>query len=119
MSDFKKSVLNAILGLVNMGAVGLLWQHPVVLTLILLILSVAMLAVRGSYRIFSVWVIGFIFGPIAEVIAMETGAWTYAEPHLYTIPIWLPFLWANAALFIVNTEKLVHVLFPRASASEK
>ena len=43
--------------------------------------------------------VGFALGPVGEFVAVYFGAWKYSKP-LYLIPIWLPFLWGIAALFM-------------------
>jgi len=44
-----------------------------------------------------------IFGPFAEFIGTQAGAWTYANPSLLGLPIWLPLLYAS---FIFGTRNL-------------
>lgn len=53
----------------------------------------------------SIWIyfITFVFGPFSEIIAMRSGAWYYSNPYVLSIPLWLPFVWANTGLFIINT----------------
>lgn len=49
-----------------------------------------------------------VTGSIAEIIAIKSGAWHYAESSILEIPLWLPFLWGTAYLFIekeINTIK--------------
>jgi hypothetical protein len=43
--------------------------------------------------------VAFSLGPAGEVVAVYCGAWEYSKPF-YLIPIWLPFLWGIAALFM-------------------
>jgi hypothetical protein len=50
--------------------------------------------------------VAFVLGPLGELIAICFGAWSYAEPF-YFIPIWLPFIWGIAALFM---KKLAETL---------
>jgi hypothetical protein len=113
MTDLQKSFTNAALGLASLGMVTILWKQPNLLTMILIFISILMFVVRTEKRSGVVYAIGFIFGPVAEMLAINTGAWEYAAPSFAGIPLWLPFLWANAALFIVNTEKLSHILFKK------
>ena len=39
-------------------------------------------------------------------MSITTGAWAYDSPQLLGIPIWLPFVWGNAGLFILNMAEL-------------
>jgi hypothetical protein len=43
---------------------------------------------------------GALAGPIGESLLAETGAFSYANPDIWQVPIWLAPLWANAALMI-------------------
>ena len=42
---------------------------------------------------------GFVLGPLGEMMAVHFGAWQYAKPF-FLVPIWLPFLWGIAGLFV-------------------
>lgn len=44
---------------------------------------------------------GFL-GAIAEGIAVYYGVWEYSNDSFFGIPIWLPILWAIAAVFILR-----------------
>jgi len=41
--------------------------------------------------------IGAILGPSMEMIAIRGGAWQYARPSFFGIPLWLPLLWGLTA----------------------
>lgn len=58
-----------------------------------------------------VYLVALVFGPLAESIAMHSGAWSYASPVVLGFPLWLPFVWANTGLFIKNTADLSDKLF--------
>jgi len=57
------------------------------------------------------YIIIFIFcgiaGAIAEIIGIYFGAWSYSKPFFYGIPIWLPFLWGIAALFLIKLSESI------------
>jgi len=50
---------------------------------------------------------GFVIGPSAEIAATYFGVWTYANPTLLNIPIWLPFAWGLAAVMILRIGQTV------------
>ena len=60
--------------------------------------------------------VGFVFGPLAEGLAIQTGAWAYASPSVLGIPLWLPFVWGNAALFIQNSADFGKAIFAKDTA---
>ncbi|MBU1111411.1 MAG: hypothetical protein ABIG93_02335 [archaeon] len=53
------------------------------------------------------YIAGFVIGPTAEIIAASFGVWTYANPSILNIPIWLPFAWGLAAIMILRIAQTV------------
>jgi hypothetical protein len=79
-----------------------LWRHPVVLVVLVFAVGVAIFLLRPTRASLAVYAVGFIFGPSAEALGIHAGAWRYSSVDFLGIPIWLPFVWGNAALFIQN-----------------
>lgn len=50
---------------------------------------------------------GLIVGPVAEIVATYFGAWTYANPTILNIPIWLPFAWGLATVMIIRIAQTI------------
>lgn len=80
---------------------GLLWSKPAILSLGYLAVSVAMLCRWHTKRDLIFYFTGFFLGPTGELVAVSYGAWAYAKP-LFLIPLWLPFLWGIATLFMMK-----------------
>ena len=116
MSEPIKAVVNATLALATLLLTSVLWHYPVALTALLIVAGAAIYALRPSRTSLCVYATGFVFGPLAEGLAIQTGAWEYAEPSVLGIPVWLPFVWGNAALFIQNTADIGKAIFARDSA---
>lgn len=77
---------------------GLLWPRPVWMAVLGALLSVAVLG-RGSTRDDRLYyAVPFVLGPSGEAVAVHLGAWSYANTPL--IPLWLPFLWGLAGVFM-------------------
>jgi hypothetical protein len=86
---------------------GLLWQKPVILSLCYLAISILMLKKWHARSDLFFYSVAFVLGPAGEIVAVYLGAWEYSKPF-YLIPIWLPFLWGVAALFMKKiTETLI------------
>lgn len=111
MRDSTKALINAALALTTLLLTSVLWRTPVALTALLIVTGVAIYALRPSRTSACVYVVGFVFGPLAEGVSIRTGAWEYASPTFLGIPLWLPFVWGIAALFIQNTADLGKVIF--------
>lgn len=99
-NQIKKSFLNSFLALTTFIAAYFLWESPVLLVIILGTISLLMLWLEGEKNAFLVFIIVFVLGPLFEGFMIHSGAWEYAVSHILGFPIWLPFVWGNAALFI-------------------
>ena len=55
----------------------------------------------------AIFILGGIWGALAEMLVIyTTGAWTFKVPSiLHIIPLWLIFIWANAAAYLYETGK--------------
>ena len=111
--DAQKALINAALALTALLLTSVLWRTPLALTVLLIVTGVAIYALRPSRTSAFVYLIGFLFGPLAEAVSIRTGAWEYASPTFLGIPLWLPFVWGIAALFIQNTADLGKAIFAR------
>jgi hypothetical protein len=114
--EWGKAAINATLALATLLLTSVLWRYPVALTALLIAAGVAIYALRPSRTSACIYVVGFVFGPLAEGLSIQTGAWEYASPSVLGIPVWLPFVWGNAALFIQNTADIGKVIFARDPA---
>jgi hypothetical protein len=106
MSDRMKFVLNATLALATLFLTSVLWHYPVALIALLLVTTVGIYKIRPNATSIVVYMTGFVFGPLAEAASISTGAWEYDTTLLLGVPVWLPFVWGNAALFIQNMAEL-------------
>ncbi len=88
------------------GCAGLMWQRPIVLTVCYVAISVLLLTkyhTRGDLVYFFV---PFFMGPLGELLPVAFGAWTYSKP-LFVIPLWLPFVWGVAGLYMRRTSQVL------------
>jgi len=103
-----RKVILALCGIGPLFLVSFLWQYPLFLGFILLVLSAVMLLYFGLRSNYKIYLFCAIFGAAAEAIAIFFGTWTYSLPNFSGIPLWLPFLWGIAGVFIkqiANPEK--------------
>jgi hypothetical protein len=82
----------------TLAVILVLWQNPFVSAVILGGFHIIVLVYLKSRRLFFTYLFGFMLGPLAEVLAILAGAWTYTVPQFFGIPVWLPFLWGAATL---------------------
>ena len=117
--DAQKALINAVLALATLLLTSVLWRTPVALTALLIATGVAIYALRPSRTSAFVYLMGFLFGPLAEAVSIRTGAWEYASPTFLGIPLWLPFVWGIAALFIQNTADLGKAIFAKEESGTR
>src|SRR5213595_129582 len=122
MADSTRALISAILAFSTLLVTAALWRHPVALIVLVLAVGVAIFLLRPTRPSLVVYAVGFIFGPSAEALGIHAGAWRYSSVDFLGIPIWLPFVWGNAALFIQNAgDVATSALSPgrRGRASER
>jgi len=106
MSDRVRFVLNALLALATLFLTAVLWRYPVALIALLLVTAAVIYRIRPSATSVVVYATAFVFGPAAEAVSITTGAWAYDSNNILGVPVWLPFVWGNAGLFILNMADL-------------
>lgn len=89
------------------------WKNNLYSTIIAIVLVImAFLLFHKKEDLVFFW-LGALFGTIAEIVCVYYGVWTYSNPVVLGIPLWLPILWGFAWLFarrirdtILNLEHL-------------
>ncbi len=113
MADSTRALISAILAFSTLLATAALWRHPLALVVLAFGVGLGIFLLRPTRPSLVVYAVGFVFGPTAEALGIHAGAWRYSAGDFLGIPIWLPFVWGNAALFIQNTgEVATSVLSP-------
>ena len=111
--EVKKSLINFALALLSPISVSLFWRNWQVLTAILILIGILMLAIEKDRSSILLYIVASIGGAVTEIVAILFGAWVYTEPHIAGIPIWLPFLWGAAALYIVRLKIFIDAIFKK------
>lgn len=102
-------VVTILIALASLATVSLWWRDNLLLLVFLILLSMVMLfRERSKAELFTFLFCG-IAGACAEMVAIYAGAWTYGNPNMINIPIWLPVLWGIAGVFMGK----VYTLFKR------
>ena len=103
------SILSGIRPLCYLAAVSLGYRHELICAELVAILLLFSLWIggwkRGEVRL--ALIVGSL-GPLAESVAINFGSWHYQVTSIFVFPLWLPFVWAGAALFIVRLGKRLH-----------
>ncbi|MFA6096211.1 MAG: DUF2878 family protein [Candidatus Paceibacterota bacterium] len=105
MSGKNRYRLTNIFAVISLTSVAVMWRSSLMVFAVLLVMAVLMLSIERSKEEVKTFLLCSIFGSIAEYIAISLGAWTYENPDVFNIPIWLPLLWGIASVFIVRVYK--------------
>jgi len=71
------------------------------------LLGVVMLAASWSWEHFVVYVVLFLIGIGMEILMVHVGVWSYLRPSYFGVPLWIPFIWSNAGLFVIELKEVV------------
>ena len=80
--------------------VSLLYKNNLILTALIAGCWLIATKVWHSTRDTYLFIVAAIAGTTAEIVAIHFGAWKYANPTILNIPLWLPFLWGSAVVFV-------------------
>ena len=78
------------------------WKNNIVLTVLFLAISVIILAKFTSKKEKILYLACFILGPIFDLTLVPRGVWSYGNPTIYGIPLWLPAAYGLGPLMIVK-----------------
>ncbi len=84
---------------------ALMWRQPLALALVYVVVSIGLLWWRHSRSDLAYYLVPFVMGPAGELVAVRGGAWAYADTG--AVPIWLPFAWGIAGLFMKNVSEVL------------
>ncbi len=103
---------SSVLALSTMIATSLLYRNTAILIPILAVIGGIMLFPEYRKNDLFFYATVFVLGPLAESLVISFGGWFYATPQLLGFPLWLPFVWGNAGLFIKRLYLFSRYLFP-------
>jgi hypothetical protein len=108
--EWKNIIFNTIFAILALLIVIFFYENILYTTILLLIITLVGLLKWKSKLATITFFCGFIFGPIAEIIAISFGVWQYSVTNLINVPWWLFILWGDAAVFFFETTKEVKKL---------
>ncbi|MBI2656477.1 hypothetical protein HYX03_01945 [Candidatus Woesearchaeota archaeon] len=88
-----------------------LWKNNIVLTIALVFVSVFVLLKWTDKEGKFVYFAGFILGLLIELTLVPTGIWSYGNPTIFGIPLWLPLGYGIGAVVAIKAGKSVSKLF--------
>jgi len=102
MKQITNQILTGLIAIASLVSVAFLWKQNIILLIVLLLLATLMLVMNKSKKEIKTFIFCAFFGAIAEAFAIIFGAWTYGNPNIIGVPIWLFVLWGIASIFMVR-----------------
>jgi len=103
---FKWPIIS-LCGILNFVALIALKDHSQIAFFAILALGVIMLIASWSVEHLIVYVSLVLIGIVIEILSVQQGLWSYSSKDIYGIPFWVPLLWSNFALFIIELKEVI------------
>lgn len=80
------------------GSIALFWRDNALLSAIVLVECLTALVWWHERRDVSFFLVLAVFGTLAEMVFVHSGAWRYVNPTVAGIPLWFPLAFGTAGL---------------------
>ena len=81
--------------------ISLFWKNNILLTVLLSISLISILIFFHNKKDLIVIFVSGIGGAVGEAILVSFKIWNYANPTIFSIPMWLPLAWAHIAVIVL------------------
>ncbi len=82
-----------------MLTVFLFWKNTVLTSIILVVISIAML-IKAPKTDILFFAIVSLSATVVESLTISSGAWVYSSQHIFNIPVWLPLNWGMGGIVV-------------------
>ncbi len=105
--ETKRFIYSGILAILTL-AVLIFFSPKIILVIPLMILvSFLMCIVNPTRTYLIVFAVSFVLGTASEMVAIHYGLWSYRDVFFKGVPVYLPFVWGNAGLYILSVYNFV------------
>lgn len=112
MKEHKKDLFTGLfIFILDITLFYYLWKNNIALTLAFIIISIPVLLFWTNKEEKFLYIAGFILGPIYDITLVPAGIWTYGNPTIFGIPIWLPPAYGISIVAIVKIGKSIQNFF--------
>ena len=84
-----------------------LWKNNIVLSIVFFVVSFFVLLMWTNKEEKFLYLVGFLLGPIYDIILIPTGIWSYGNATIFGIPLWLPLAYGISTVAIVKIGRSV------------
>ena len=78
------------------------WKNNLILAVLFLAVSAVILLNFSSKEEKVLYFISFVLCPVFDLILVPRGLWTYANPFVLGVPLWLPLTYGLGTVMIVK-----------------
>ncbi len=113
LSDFKWPII-FLCAVFTYVAIVILRDSAALTFLSVVALGILMLKVSWSWEHFIVYVTLFFMAIFTETLCVYLGIWSYSMVGLFGVPLWVPFMWSNSGLFVIELKESIDSYITRA-----
>lgn len=95
----KELILDTLLFIVEVTLIVIFFYNNLLLTLLLFSCWLLALKLWHTKQDAYFFIVGALLGPLGELLAVTVGVWTYANPAVLGLPLWLPLAWGLVVVF--------------------
>lgn len=107
--ELRHLVLELGLFVLTFSLISYFYHSNLLLTLILLFTGGIGIFFWHTKKDITLFVVSAILGPLAEIVCIKFGVWTYSKPVFLGIPPWLPIAWGEAVVFFYKLSNFVYL----------
>lgn len=105
LSPIKNFLLLLAILLTSYITVWFLGSSPLLASVIIAVPGILFLLYVKSWKLLVTMVFAALIGTGHEIFFIQQGYWSYHEPSFFSVPAYLPFIWANIGLLSVALYK--------------
>lgn len=98
---FSKSHIRLLIFIATLVVVAVLHKYQFLVFFVLAMLGFLLLYI-DNFRYIKSYIAIAIAGPASEILCIYGGAWTYASPDIFGVPVWLPLVWGNCGICLIR-----------------
>lgn len=102
-----KGPLVALCAIATFVALEIFGKDETLVLVAVVTVGILMLLANWSIEHLIVYVAFIAIGVTTELISVHVGLWSYPTTHAFGFPLWIPFIWSNGALFVVELKEWV------------
>lgn len=99
-----------IIYLSSVATIGvlILFKTDVLLsTMLVALLSFLLLVIEFSAGRLIIYILVLTLAPLAEILMVHMGLWSFASQSVFGVPFWIPFFWINCVFFFIQVKESV------------